>query len=62
VAEAMEKAANNRHNGSCGHWLFIDFSKEVELRECNFAFLVVELMCAFQIGEFIFWKNLFIFA
>jgi len=62
VAEAVEKAANNGHDGSCGHRLFMDFSEEIELRECNFAFLVVELMCAFQISEFIFWKNSFIFA
>jgi len=45
-AKAVEKAANNTHDGSCGHWLFVDFGQEIELWESNFTFFLVESMGA----------------
>jgi len=61
-AEAMEEAANDGHNGSCIHWLFVDFSQEVELRKGNFTFVVVEAVCMFEVGELMFWDHFFVLA
>jgi len=60
AAKAVEEATNDRHDGLCGHWLFVNLGQEIELGEGDFAFLVVQLVGSLQIGEFVFRYHLFV--
>jgi len=63
MAKAIKETANDGHNRSCGHWLFVDFSQEVKLQEGNFTFVVVKPVGLLEVSVFIFgrtWR--FIFA
>jgi len=62
AAKAVEETANNGHNGLGVHWLFMDFSQEVELWEGNFPFVIVEPVCMFEVGVFVFGNYFFVFA
>ena len=61
-AEAVEEAANDGHNGSCIHWLFVNLSQEVELWKGNVSFIVVELVCTLEVGVFVFGENMFVMS